>query len=122
MSYDLYFWRFADEAANPPGKDEAYAGICRTLASGETPESIMSLPVDEVRSAIGKKLAADGWSGEAQFWDRNGAVIEFHSDERHVSISMRGKWLGDDANTLIDIMKEYGCPLYDPKIGERFAL
>ena len=122
MSYDLYFWRFEDEAANPPGKDDAYVRICHDLAAGEDAEGLASIPVNDVESVVAKKLAAAGWSGEAQFWDRKGVVIEFYSYERHVSISMRGKWSGDDANMLIDIMKEFGCPLFDPQIGERFAL
>lgn len=122
MSYDLYFWRFVDEAANPPGKEDAYVKICHDLASGETPEAVASLPVNDVKAVVGNKLAAEGWSGDAQFWDRKGAVIEFYSHVRHVSISMRGKWSGDDANMLIDIMKEFDCPLFDPQIGERFAL
>ena len=122
MSYDLYFWRFKDEAANPPGKDDAYVRICHNLASGEATEGVEFLPVNEVESTIGKRLAVAGWSQDAQFWDRKGVVIELYSSDRHVSISMRGKWSGDDANMLIDIMKEFGCPLFDPQIGERFTL
>ncbi len=122
MSYDLYFWRFKDEGANPPGKDKDYVRVCHSLASGEPLEVVEPLPVGEVESVVGKNLAAEGWSRDGQFWDRNEAVIEVYSDDRHVSISMRGKWSGDHANMLIDIMKEIGCPLFDPQTGERFAL
>ena len=27
---------------------------------------------------------------------------------------------GEDMNKFIDILDEYGCPLYDSQVGERF--
>lgn len=27
---------------------------------------------------------------------------------------------GEDMNKFIDTLDEYGCPLYDPQVGERF--
>ena len=27
---------------------------------------------------------------------------------------------GEDMNKFIDILFEYGCPLYDPQVGERY--
>lgn len=122
MSYDLYFWRYGDEAAHPPGKREEFVAHCHALAKGEAPDSIAELPKQDVVDSVTANLKAAGWKQDGIFFDKSGAVIELYADDHHASFSLRGPWQGDDANFLIDIMKEFDCPLFDPQVGERFGL
>ena len=55
------------------------------------------------------------------FWKKTpSGIAEVYVHPRHVTLSLRGGWTGDDANRLIDVMTGFGCPLYDPQTGERF--
>lgn len=123
MSYDLYFWRYEDEAAHPPGKREHFVAHCHALAKGEAPQGIATLPQREVVESVVATLKAAGWSQDGIFFENtSGAVIELCADDHHASFSLRGPWQGNDANFLIDIMKDFDCPLFDPQVGERFSL
>ena len=90
--------------------------------SSQTPDGIAELPKEEVAASVSANLKAAGWTQDDVFFDKGQATIEVYPHAHFVSFSLRGQWKGDDANFLIDIMKDFGCPLYDPQVSERFAL
>lgn len=121
MSYDLYFWRYESEANHPPGKRDEFVEHMNALIDDHPPDDIMALPTDEIVRRVEEVLTADGWTRDQQFWDKDGATIEFYPANRKVSFSLRHKWTGDHANRLIEAMRGFGCPLFDPQTGERFV-
>ena len=116
MSYDLYFWRYEDESAPSTGAREVYEG----LSDGVTPKGLASLVVEDVKSAVADVMGRAGWTQDGVFWERKGVIAEIYVEDRHVQVCLRGKWTGDDANRLIDVMSGFGFPLYDPQTSERF--
>ena len=122
MSYDLYFWRYADEEAHTPGKDRIYVEHMNAIAEGKPPDGVLPLPKDEIEKAIAANLKAAGWSRDGIFFDKGDAAIEMSLMDHCVSFSLRGRWSGDDANFLINILQDFDLSLFDPQTSERFAL
>ncbi len=125
MSYDLCFWRYIDETAQGIGKKPEYLHLYRDLMSDQVPEGMGALAVDEISAAITSAMAVvQEWTLDGvMVWVKEpSGVIEAYVHEFYVSFSLRGAWSGDDVNRLIDVMKPFGCPLFDPQTGERFSL
>jgi hypothetical protein len=135
MSYDLNFWRYRDEGA--PRTDADHYAIYERLCDGEISiADLEDLPVAAVRRRIAEALR--DWTLESEyccdngdiqiFWCRGAgpdASIEALFSPKWARFDLRGRWTGDDANLLIDILNGFGCPLYDPQEkehGQRFIL
>lgn len=123
VSYDLNFWRYADEGAARTLDD--HLATYFALSEGEVPEGLVPLDRGAVLAALRAALEP-AWAWEGDAWTRPGAVIEFGGTGASVRIDLRGKWPHGDANRIIDIMADdFGCPLFDPQIrprGERFSI
>ncbi|MSU92247.1 hypothetical protein GE300_22210 [Rhodobacteraceae bacterium 2CG4] len=122
MSYDLNFWRYADEGAARTLDD--HLATYHALSKGEVPAGLGPIDRGAVLAALRAALEP-AWTWEGGAWTRPGAVIEFGGTAASVRIDLRGKWPHSDANRIIDIMADdFGCPLFDPQIrprGERFG-
>lgn len=122
MSYDLNFWRYEDESEDRGARD--HRAVYLALCEGEPPVGLQPLPEKAISDRIAEMMQP-GWSRDGYAWVRPGSVIEQYVRLYHVRFDLRGKWSGDDVNPLIDVLGEFGCPLYDPQVGgfgERFAL
>lgn len=122
MGYDLNFWAYADESVPRGPKD--HLAVYRALCAGDRPDGVRDLPVDAIRAGLDDALA--GWNREDDHsFERAGVSIEVLTTPFWVRFDLFGDWTGDDANALIDLMKPFGCPLFDPQAdrdGVRFSL
>ena len=115
----LVFWS-EDGATEPPV--ETY----RALLDGRTPTGLAPLPLDQALTALADAvtgfdpLPAVGGPCPV-FAEVDGAIVELSWSPAHVLVELRGRWTGDLANRVIDVMLQYDCPLYDPQIDERFT-
>lgn len=128
----INFWRYRLETgAFAPGRTDAdhlaiYQRLCEERSEG--PEELEALPLEAVRRRLSKALD-EGWvvidsdplQDETVFWERRSdraATIEGLLTGNWVRFDLYGSWTGDDANLLIDVMHEFGTPLFDPQVGE----
>ena len=113
VSYDLNFWRYVDE--DVPRSDEDHLAVYNALCDGREPEGLMPLPWPGLRKRI--EIHFHSWARDGDVWTKKGVVVEMSGSQGWVRFDLRGPWTGDQANPLIDIMKTYRCPLFDPQAG-----
>lgn len=134
MGYDLNFWRYKDEQAggrSPADHLEVYVQLCE----GATHPDLELLDLDAVRRRLSAVLA-DDWvvndgdaaTGAPVLWSPKSGrpvTIEGSLTAQWIRFDLRGNWTGEDANLLIDVMNEFGTPMFDPQVGDhgtRFVL
>jgi hypothetical protein len=117
MSYDLNFWRYEDETA-------AYdhQAVYERLSNGEFVEALREIPADAIIGRISEVFAAPDWATEdEETWESNDGAFQVYITPQLLRFDCYGT-NGDDMNRLIDIGIEFGLPLYDPQVGERFTI
>ncbi len=94
--------------------------IYEKLCDGENPDGLAELPKEKILSRVAEvfqkweRISEDSFDGgekgsfTAEILPR-GVIFECSFDMQF-----------DALNVIIDIMGEFGCPLYDPQISERF--
>lgn len=114
MSMDLSFWKYKENAV----RDDAnvYELAC---CDGEVVEGLENLPIEE----IVKKIAAvfSDWTAlDRNNYEKEGrGAFQIFTTAQIVRFDCYGMQ-GEDMNTLMDVLREFGCPLYDPQISTRF--
>ncbi len=115
MSMDLNFWRYKEGASRD--HERVYEAAC---CEGEQLEELEPLPVEDILKSIADAFPdwAAGDNGrdfEKEDW---GAFQIFTTGQavRFDCYAMQEA----DMNTIMDILADYGCPLYDPQISTRF--
>ncbi|MBT8416877.1 MAG: hypothetical protein KJO42_05490 [Silicimonas sp.] len=103
-----------------PRTPDDHLNIYRQLCGGMAPVGLAALPIDEIKSRLPDILA--GWRAVGDSFERADAAIQCTITPVWTRFDLYGKWTGDDANTLIDLMQGYGCPLFDPQKQTRFTL
>lgn len=121
MGYQLVFWQ--QDHDTPPA-----SAIYRSLCDHGVADGLRPLPVPSILAALVEEFpgidpvpAADGPC--PVFWEDDGQTsVEFWWSAVHVGAELRpaGSWSGDIANRVIDVLRDFRCPLYDPQTGERF--
>lgn len=115
MSMDLNFWRYRENAAHD------HAAVYQTACcNGKAMEELEYLPVDEIL----KKIAAvfSDWTiqDEGRDFEKEGhGAFQIFTTSQIVRFDCYGMQEGD-LNSLMDILIDFGCPVYDPQISERF--
>ncbi len=114
MSYDIDFWQYKEKV--PHNDDKVYAKAC---CDGETLEELEVLPTDEILKKIEQTFS--DWTKLDEFnYEKTGrGAFTVSLTSQTVRFDCYGMQ-GDDMNTLMDILKDFGCPVYDPQISERF--
>lgn len=115
MSMDLNFWRYKENTVH----DHAvvYQKAC---CDGDAMEELEILPVDEILKKI--TTVFSDWtiqdSGKDFEKEGHGAFQIFTTSQivRFDCYDMQEV----DMNSLMDILIDFGCPLYDPQISTRF--
>ncbi len=116
MSADYGFWKYKSKAA---AHDDQR--VYTLLSNGDSVVGLQELPVDSIRGHIREVFSdwkwldqdnCEGPPGKGSF-----ALSATPQFVRFDCYSMSGV----DRNRIFDAMTgKFGCPLYDPQIGERF--
>ena len=114
MSYDLGFWKQDPNLAIHP--QSAY----ERLSEGEAVEGLEELPIDKIMIRISETFTA-GWEKlDPNNWESSQGAFQVLTTPQSFRVDCYGL-TGDDMNLFIDIGKEFGCLLYDPQEGVRYA-
>jgi hypothetical protein len=113
MSYDINFWKQSRPLDLPP--EEIYTKLC----NGERVEGLESLPIKNIYDRI--RVAFPGFDAAEEFSviELEHCGIEVSSSDQHVRFDIRGE-TGSSINTLVSILADFDCPMYDPQINQRF--
>lgn len=114
MGYDLNYWKETEGTGLPV--TEVYQRVC---CDGQAMEGLELLPLDAIRQKIAE--AFPDWSrpDPATYEDGAGGCFQLSTTPQ----SLRADCYGvreDDMRKLSCILREFGCPLYDPQMGARF--
>ncbi len=115
MSMDLNFWKYKENAAHD--NEMVYQTAC---CEGEWMDELETLPVDEIL----KKIASvfPDWTiqdGGKDFEKEGHGAFQIFTTSQIIRFDCYGM-LETDMNSLMDILIDFGCPLYDPQISTRF--
>lgn len=116
MSIDLNFWKEINDMETPLSAFEIY----EKLSEEENVEWLVELPIEKILDEF-KKHFHD--------WDIQNN-INFEKDGMAFDISYTSQYIRCDCysvseivmNEIIDIMINFGCPLYDSALDERFEI
>ncbi len=114
MSYDIDFWKY--KAGVPHDNDMVYAKAC---CEGETLKELEALPTDKILKKIEQTFSDWTKLDEFNYEKEGGGAFAISITSQTVRSDCYGME-GDDMNTLTDILIDFGCPMYDPQISERF--
>ncbi len=118
MSYDLDFWKYENE----PGEGQDHQAIYEKLSNGETVAGLAQLPIDQIMQQVADRFTQAGWEEvDAVSWEKDGSAFQLFTTKQFFRVDCYGME-GEDMNAFIDIAAEFGCPLYDPQVEERFTL
>jgi hypothetical protein len=112
--YELLFWNY---------KEGIYLNhhlVYEAIADNELVEGLDMLPVEVIINRINKVFAS--WEKVDEFsWKNSAGQGAFHikTTTQSIKIDCYGTQ-GKTMDTLVDIMDEFKCPLYDPQIPERY--
>jgi hypothetical protein len=113
MSYDLIFWRQSDGISHNPEM------IAAELYDDTPVAGLDHLPIEQIVARVNERFPLT-IGGGLTFWDGAAAgTFELYHSTKHVNFCCRGL-LAEHCNTLIEIMAEFQCPLYDPQVNLRF--
>jgi hypothetical protein len=111
LSYDINFWKQQRPLALSAQE------IYERLNKKEPVEGLAKLPVDEILARL-KAAFPDFDPAESFPLARTSeGSIEFFWSDQHFRFDIRG--ICGDCQKLVDIMSEFGCPMYDPQEGKR---
>ncbi len=114
MSYDINFWKYKSGVAHD--NDKVYAKAC---CDGGTLDELEALPTDEILKKIEQTFSDWTKLDEFNYEKPEGGAFAISTTSQTVRFDCCGME-GDDMNTLTDILIDFGCPMYDPQISERF--
>ncbi len=116
MSMDLNFWKYKEGVVHDNKK--IYELAC---CDGKTMEELENLPIDEIfkkiNSVFSNWTALDKNHYENEKEDRG--AFEIFATSQIIRFDCYGMQ-ENDMNSLMDILIDFGCPLYDPQISTRF--
>lgn len=114
ISLDLNFWKYKEGVTH--NNHKIYELAC---CNGETVEDLEILPIDiilkEVENTFSNWVALD-----SNHYENNcGGAFEIFTTSQIVRFDCYCMQ-DTDMNSLMDILIDFGCPLYDPNIATRF--
>ncbi len=114
MSYDLVFWKQTSACTKPPL--EIYEALMEEQHVG----GLEPLPISAIVSRVEQRFSSLTRDGGLVFWDdEERGMFELYVSDQHVHFCCR-QLINEDMNTIIDIAAEFGCPLFDPQLNQRF--
>ena len=114
MSYDLNFWKYKEHTVHDNQK--IYDKAC---CNGEIVETLENLPIEEILKKV-SDVFSDWTAISSDIYEKEGkGCFEIFTTPQIVRFDCYDMY-ESDLNSLIDILIDFGCPLYDPQISERF--
>jgi len=112
MSYDINFWKQERPLTLSP--EDVYKKLC----NGEPVQGLAKLPVEQIHTKL--KQAFPEFDPTEQFStvQTSEGSIEFSWSDRHFRFDIRG--ICGECQKLVDVMKEFDCPMYDPQDNKRY--
>lgn len=114
MSVDLSFWKYKKGAAHDNGR--IYESAC---CDGETVEKLELLPIDDILAKIASVFSDWTALNKNVYEKEEGVAFEIFTTPQIVRFDCYGMQ-EEDMNSLMDVLIDFGCPLYDPQIATRF--
>ncbi len=119
MSYALAFWKQKRPLQSPPVEVYRLLNSRRNMDGHVDLPAVAELPVPQILTRL--KAVYPGLDPAAP-------VASFETPDGHYDVSWSNKHfsfllnadLGDSLNPLIEIMREFGCPLFDPQQNKRY--
>jgi hypothetical protein len=113
--YELVFWKYLEEIYL--NHHEVYETILEEPAEIE---GLEVLPVQVILNRIASVFSKWEKVDDAS-WKNNSGVGAFHirTTPQSIKIDCYGTE-GKTMDTLVNIMEEFKCPLYDPQVPERY--
>lgn len=115
MSIDLNFWKYKEHAIHD------HAAIYQTACcDGQLREELETLPIEEILKKI--YFTFSDWTvqdGGKDFTKEGHGAFQIFTTPQIVRFDCYGM-PQTDINTLMDLLIDFGCPLYDPQIATRF--
>lgn len=115
MSMDLNFWKYKENVTHD--HEAAYQTAC---CDGKLMKELETLPIAEILKKI--SAAFSNWTiqEDGKYFEKEGhGAFQIFTTPQIVRFDCYGMQ-ENDMNTLMDILIDYGCPLYDPQISTRF--
>ena len=114
MSVDFCFWQYKKNEVHNDSK--VYELAC---CDGEIVDGLENLPIDEILKKVEDTFS--DWTKLYQntYEKANNGSFEIFTTPQIVRFDCNGVQ-ESTINILIDILIDFGCPLYDPQISERF--
>ena len=114
MSMDLNFWKYKEGAVHDNNK--IYELVC---CDGKMVEGLEELPINEIFEKIASVFS--DWNAlDNKHYEKEGrGAFEIFTTPQIVRFDCYGMQEAD-MNALMDILIDFGCPLYDPQISTRF--
>jgi hypothetical protein len=113
MSYDLDFWRYKSGVALD------HQSVYEQLSQGQRVEGLDDLPIETMIRRVNEMFADWEKLDEATFEGGERGSFQLFTTAQFFRVDTYGMD-GDDLNKLIEIGNEFGCPLYDPQVGQRY--
>ena len=115
MSYDLNFWKYADERLSSNHQE-----VYELLSDGQFVEGLLEIPVEAIVTRINQVFMASGWSTvDETSWEGEIGAFQLLTTPQFISVDCYGMDR-DGINRIIEIASEFKLPLYDPQLGKRF--
>jgi hypothetical protein len=111
MSYDINFWKQERPLSLSP--EEIYGKLCK----GEAVEGLVKLPVAQIHARL-KQTFPEFEPEEFSIVRTPAGSIEFSWSDYHFRFDIRG--ICGECQKLVDVMREFGCPMYDPQENKRY--
>lgn len=115
MSMDLNFWKYKEGAAHNDGA--VYETAC---CGGEVMDGLEALPIDEIMKKVADVFSDWTVQDNGKDFEKEGhGAFQVFTTSQIVRFDCYGM-MESDMNALMDILADFGCPLYDPQISTRF--
>ena len=114
MSTDLDFWKYREGAAHNDRK--IYETAC---CDGKISEDLENLPIEEILEKVAAAFPCWKALNSKSYENEDGGAFEIFTTSQIVRFDCYGM-KGEDMNRLMDILEEFGCPLYNPQVSTRF--
>lgn len=112
--YELLFWKYLDDVYL--NHQEVYEALEEESAVHGLEELPVQVILNRITTVFAKWEKVDDTS-----WKNNNGVGAFHvkSTSQSIQIDCYGTE-GKTMDTLVGVMEEFKCPLYDPQIPARY--
>lgn len=114
MARDLNFWKYKTDTVQ---NDEA---VYNKLIAGIRVDAVEDLPVKNILLHVKDVFKEWNWTSQTTL-EKEEQMIELFMTDQIIRFDCYSV-TDDNMNSIIDIMNEYKCPLYDSSISIRFEL